>query len=182
MSEQLFFCIIRVMWLKPLYFSLKLLNYMMNVMNYQDYDVIEHVFDAIQKEKLDEAQDCFDGRFKAVILKQEVKRDEYLDVYRRIKEGMPDAKFKIVDLTTDGESFRANVKITGTHTHSFPSLRKGWRAMKPTGKKINKIVSSVEIILRGDKIMEIRNIQDDKGIISGLLQELHLLPKGYSKN
>lgn len=155
---------------------------MMNVMNYQDYDVIEHVFDAIQKEKLDEAQDCFDGRFKAVILKKEVATDEFLDVYRRIKEGMPDAKFKIVDLTTDGESFKANIKITGTHTHTIPSLRKGWKTMKPTGKKINKIVSSVEIILRGDKIMEIRNIEDDKGIIAGLLNELQLLPKSYSEN
>lgn len=155
---------------------------MMNVMNYQEYDVIEHVFEAIQNERMDEAQECLDGNFKSMILNKTVSRDEYLEVYRRIKEGIPNARFKIVDLSTDGETFKANIKITGTHTHAIPPLKKGWKTMKPTGKRINKVVSSVEIVLRGNRIMEIRNLDEHKGVISGLLDELKLLPKSYSKN
>jgi predicted ester cyclase len=155
---------------------------MMNVMNYQDYDVIMNVFDAIQKEKYEEAQEYLDGNFSAVILKEKVSRDEFVEVYRRIKEGIPDAKFKILDLTSDGETFKAKVKITGTHKQNIPSLKKGWKAMKPTGKKVNKIITAVEIVLRGDKIIEIRNLNADRGLISGLLDELSLLPKSYASN
>lgn len=155
---------------------------MMNVMNYQEYDVIQHVFDAIEKEKMEEAQQCLDGNFKSIVLNKTVSRDEYLEVYRRIREGIPNVKFKIVDLSTDGETFKANIKISGTHTRAIPSLKKGWKAMKPTGKRINKIITSVEIVLRGNRIMEIRNLDEHKGVISGLLNELQILPKSYSIN
>ncbi|MGB4843320.1 MAG: ester cyclase [Ferruginibacter sp.] len=155
---------------------------MMNVMNYQDYDVIQDVFSAIEKQKMEEAQECLAGNFSSVVLKQTVKRDEYIEIYRRIKEGMPDAKFRIVDLSTDGESFRAKVKISGTHSKTIPSLRKGWRPMKATGKKVNAIITSVEITLRGNQIMEIRNLEANKGVIAGLLDQLQLLPKNYSVN
>ena len=151
-------------------------------MNYQECDVIKDLFNAIEKENLVEAEECLAGNFSSVILKKSVKGAEFIEVYRRIKEGMPDAKFKIVDLTTDGESFKANVKITGTHTKTIPSLRKGWRAMRATRKKINSIVTSIEIILRGNQIMEIRNIDENKGVIAGLLGQLKLLPKNYSVN
>ena len=155
---------------------------MMNVMNYQDYDVILDVFKAIDKDNFDEAQECLDGKFSSVILKKDVKAEEYIEVYRRIKEGMPDAKFEIIDLTSDGETFKANLKIKGTHTHTMPALAKGWKSMKKTGKKINMIVTSVEIVLRSDKIMEIRNLNPEKGVAAGLLEGLDLLPKDYSKN
>jgi predicted transcriptional regulator len=149
-------------------------------MNYQEYDVIQELFDAIEKENLVEAQECLAGNFSSIILKKSVKGEEFIEVYRRIKEGMPDAKFSIVDLTTDGESFKAKIKITGTHSKSFPSLMKGWRAMKPTRRKVNTVVTSVEIVLRGKQIMEIRNIDEEKGIVAGLLDQLKLLPKSYS--
>ncbi len=155
---------------------------MMNVMNYQDYDVILDVFKAIEKDNFDEAQECLDGKFSSVILKKTVKAEEYIEVYRRIKEGMPDAKFEIIDLTSDGETFKANLKLKGTHTHTMPALAKGWKSMKKTGKKINMIVTSVEIVLRSDKIMEIRNLNPEKGVAAGLLEGLDLLPKDYSKN
>ena len=151
-------------------------------MNFQDYDVILNVFDAIEKKHFDEAQNCLDGNFSSMILNKEVSGDEYLEVYRRIKEGMPDAKFAILDLTSDGETFKAKAKITGTHSQVIPSLRKGWKSMKPTGKKINKIITAVEITLRSDKIMEIRSLEMGKGVIAGLLGELQLLPKNYSSN
>jgi hypothetical protein len=155
---------------------------MMNVMNYQDYDVILNVFDEIEKDKFDDAQECLAGNFTSIILKELVKAVEYLEVYRRIKKGMPDAKFELLDLTSDGETFKVKIKIKGTHSHVIPSLKKGWKMMKPTGKKINKIITTVEIVLRGDKIMEIKNLKENKGVISGILDELKLLPKNYSSN
>lgn len=155
---------------------------MMNVMNYQDYDVILNVFEAIEKERFNEAKEYLDGNFSTTILREKVSGDEFLDVYKRIKEGMPDAKFRIINLSSDGEVFRARIKITGTHKESIPSLKKGWKVMKPTGRRVNKIITSLEIRLRGDKILEIRNLEEGKGVVAGLLDELHLLPKSYSAN
>lgn len=155
---------------------------MMNVMNYQDYDVILDVFNAIDKNDFEEAKGYLDSKFSAVILKQPVKGEEFLDIYRRIKEGIPNAKFEIVDLTSDGETFKAKIKISGTHTATIPSLKKGWKALKPTGKKINSIVTTVEFLLRSERIMEIRNLKEDKGVVAGLLGKLDLLPKNYSSN
>lgn len=154
----------------------------MNVMNYQDYDVIHDVFNAIEKENFDEAKECLDSKFSTVVLKKQVRGDEFLDYYRRIKEGMPDAKFEIVDLTSDGETFKAKIRINGTHTETIPSLKKGWKALKPTGKKINSIVTTVEFLLRSERIMEIRNLKEDKGVVAGLLDKLELLPKNYTSN
>ena len=154
----------------------------MDEMNYQYYEVIEQVFNAIANKNIDKAQEYLDGNFKSVVLNKTVSGDEYLDVYRRIKEGMPDAKFQIKDLTSDGDTFKANIKITGTHSHTMPALRKGWKSFKPTGKRVNKVITSVEVVLRGNRILEIRNLEENKGVISGLLSELELLPKKYSLN
>ena len=155
---------------------------MMNVMNYQDYDVILNIFDAIEKERMDEAQECLDGKFKSNVLKVEVNREEFLEIFSRIKEGIPDAKFEIVNLITNGESFKADVKISGTHSQTIPSLKKGWKSMKPTGKRVNWVVTSIEILIHANRIREIKNLDLDKGVIAGLLDELQLLPRSYSKN
>lgn len=152
----------------------------MNVMNYQDYDVILNVFAAIENDKHEDAMQCLAGKFSSVVLKNTVSKNEYLEVYHRIKEGIPNAKFKILDLTTDGETFKANIKISGTHSNTIPSPKKGWKSLKPAGHKINKIVSSVEIVLHSNQIMEIRNLDENRGVIAGLLDELQLLPKNYS--
>jgi len=152
----------------------------MNVMNYQDYDVILDVFDSFEKENPDQIQEHFDAGFRSVVLNETAKREEYIELYRRIKEGMPDAKFKILDLTSDGETFKAKIKITGTHSKTIPSLKKGWRPMKATGKKINKIITSLEFIIRNNRILEIKPVENRKGFFAGLLAELQLLPKSYS--
>lgn len=154
----------------------------MNVMNYQEYDVIQNLFKAIENENLEVAKECLTGNFSTIVLKKTVSGKEFLDFFSRIKEGMPDVKFKIENLSTDGESFKADVKITGTHSKTIPPLLKGWRSLKPTRKKLNLCVSTVEIILRGQQIMEIRNVEENKGVISGLLDHLNLLPKSYSIN
>ena len=151
----------------------------MNVMDYQAHDVIEDLFKAIENQDMALAQQCLTGNFSSVLLKKNVTGKEFLDMYCRIKEGLPDARFTIENLTTDGASFKANVKITGTHSKTIPSLRKGWHAMKATRKKVNSIITTVEIILRGHQIMEIRNTEKDYGVISGLLRQLQLLPKSY---
>lgn len=155
---------------------------MMNVMNYQSYDVIHEVFNALQKENMERAEELLDGKFKTEVLREEVNGVEYLDVYRRIKEGMPDAKFEIIDLTTDGDTFKAKLKIKGTHTKPLPSMKRGWKTLKPTGKRINRVVTSVEIVLRSNRIIEIRNLEEGKGVVAGLLNVLDILPKSYSKN
>ncbi len=154
----------------------------MNLMNYLDYNVVIDVFDALENEQYELAEKKLDNKFNSTILKKEVSKSEFVEMYRKIKEGMPDAVFSIENLILNGDSLIAKVKVTGTHTHQMPSLKKGWKASKATGKKVNKIVSTIEIIMKGSKILEIRNVVENKGIAAGILNELDLLPKSYSLN
>ncbi|MBS4043263.1 MAG: ester cyclase [Chitinophagaceae bacterium] len=154
----------------------------MNLMNYLDYNVIIDVFDAFEKEEYDLAEKRLDNKFNSTILDKEVSKTEFVELYKKIKMGMPDAVFSIENLILNGDSLTGKVKITGTHTHPMPPLKRGWKSGKPTGKKINKIVSSIEVIMKGSKILEIRNVKEKKGVAAGLLNELDLLPKSYSLN
>jgi hypothetical protein len=37
-------------------------------------------------------------------------------------------------------------------------------------------------VLRGDKLIQLKTLKENKGVISGILHELKLLPKNYSTN
>lgn len=154
----------------------------MNLMNYLDYNIIIDVFEALQKEDYELAEKSLDNKFNSSIHSNGVSKKEFVELFRNIKIGMPDAVYAIENLILNGDSLMAKIKIAGTHTHTMPALQKGWKSYKPTGKKINKIVSSIEVIMKGDKILEIRNNKENSGVAEGLLKELELFPKNYSLN
>jgi predicted ester cyclase len=154
----------------------------MNLMNYLDYNVVIDVFEALQNEQYDLAEKRLDNKFNSIILNEEVSKSEFVAMYKKIKEGMPDAHFSVEDLMLNGDSLFAKIKITGTHTHKMPAFKKGWKSGQATGKKVNKIVSTIEVIMKGNKILEIKNVKQNNGVAAGLLNELNLLPKNYSLN
>ena len=155
---------------------------MMNAMNYQDPEVINEVFKDIQKGEFENADEKLTENFRATILDKEVSKEEYLDTYKCIKEGMPDAKFTLDNMSTDGDLFKAKLKIKGTHSQKIPSLRAGVKSIKATGKKINAVLGELRFRLRGERIIEIDSPEGKKGIMKNLLKHLNLEPKKFYKN
>jgi predicted ester cyclase len=152
---------------------------MINAMNYQDPTVIDEVFKDIQKGEFESADEKLTDNFKSTIMDKEVSKEEYLETYKCIAVGMPDVKFSLNNMSTDGDVFKAKLRIRGTHTKRIPSIHGGVKSIKATGKKVNAYIAELRFRLRGEKIIEISNASEKKGVIKNLLRHLDLEPKKY---
>ena len=79
-------------------------------MNYQDPTVINEVFKDIQKGEFENADEELTENFRATILDKEVSKEEYLDTYKCMKEGMPDAKFSLDNMSVTEMFLRQNLE------------------------------------------------------------------------
>ena len=59
---------------------------------------------------------------------------------------------------------------------------KGWREIPATHKKIDGLTMDLEIILKDDKIEEIRNAGNTKGLFVSLLEQLGMDQKKLHEN
>ena len=64
------------------------------------------------------------------------------------------------------------LKVSGTNSHAIPALMKGWHEIPATHKKVDGLTMDLEIILKDDKIEEIRNANNAKGLFVSLLEHL----------
>ncbi len=152
----------------------------MNVYNLKNPNVIQDAFDVILTGNKDELSDVFSNSFKTSILKREVGLSKFVETFEKLKEAIPDLKVEVVDITTNGDTFKAKLKLSGSHTNELKSLKRGWHNMEATDTSFDKVMSKVEVSLKGNKVDEIRHLDEKKGIVSGVLKELDLLPKSYN--
>jgi predicted ester cyclase len=152
----------------------------MNVYNLQNHHVIQEAINVILQGEEHELSDVFSNSFNTTVLKKEVGLKKYVEIFKKLQEAIPDLKVEVEDLIMDGDIFKAKLKVTGTHKNEMKSLKRGWHNMKATDTKINKVVSSIEVSLKGNKVDEIKHIDENNGFVSGLLRELDLLPKSYN--
>jgi predicted ester cyclase len=145
-------------------------------------NVITEVFTDIEQGKFEQASAILSDNFKSNILGKEVNKLVYISSYRSLMKGFPDLKFDLQNIKTDGSKVTAKLKISGTNSHSIPALLKGWHEIPATNKKIDGLVTDIEVTLQGDKVEEIRNAGSDTGLFIRLLEKLGLDYKKLQEN
>jgi predicted ester cyclase len=116
------------------------------------------------------------------VLGKEVNRPIYISAFRSLRQGMPDLKFTVQNVKGNGDKVTAKLKITGTNSHSIPSLMKGWQEIPATNRKVEGLIADLEITLKDGKIEEIRNVKNTRGIFASLLENLELDYKKFQEN
>ena len=117
-----------------------------------------------------------------MLLGKEVNRPIYISAYRSVLEGIPDLRITVQNIRTDGSSINALVKISGTNTHAIPALMKGWQEIPATNKKVDGLITELEITIKDGKIEEIRSTHDTRGLFTGLLDNLGMDYKALHQN
>ncbi len=144
--------------------------------------LINEVFTDIEAGKFEKASSFLADSFRGVLLGREVNRPIYISAYRSLLKGFPDLHFNVQNVRTEGGRISAQVKITGTNSHAIPALMHGWREIPATNKKIDGLVMELEMVLKDDKIEDIRSPEQGRGLFIGLLEKLGLDYKQYSAN
>jgi predicted ester cyclase len=137
-------------------------------------NVVNEVFTDLQKGQFNRAGDLLADNFHSTILGKAVDKSGYISTYRAILQGMPDMKFHVQDVRTEGGKITVKVSLSGTNNLPIPALMKGWRQIPATHKKIEGLVAGLEVTLNGDKIEEIKSQGQEKGLFINLLDHLGL--------
>lgn len=144
--------------------------------------LINEVFFDIETGKFERANAVLADDFRAFLLGKEVNRPIYISAFRSLRQGIPDLKFTIQNVKMNGDKVIAKLKITGTNSHSIPALMKGWHEIPATNKKVDGLLAELEITLKDDRIEEIRNVKNTRGIFVSLLENLGLDYKKFQEN
>jgi predicted ester cyclase len=144
--------------------------------------LITEVFIDMESGKFEEANAFLADDFRALLMGKEVNRPIYISAFRSLRQGIPDLKFTIQNVKTNGDKVTAKVKITGTNSHAIPALMKGWHEIPATNKKVEGLMADLEITLKNGKIEEIRNVKNTRGMFVSLLENLGLDYKKFQEN
>lgn len=144
--------------------------------------LINEVFTDIETGKFEKANAMLADNFKAKLLGKEVNRPIYISAYRSLLQGIPDLKLNVQHVRTEGGKVMAKLRISGTNSHSIPALMHGWHEIPATNKKIVGLITDLEITLKDDKIEEIRNVKNTRGLFVSLLENLGTDYKKFQAN
>ena len=135
-------------------------------------NLVNEVFSDFEAGKFEKADSILSDNFKTTLLGKEVSKPVYISAYRSLLKGFPDLKLNVQSLKSLGMKTTAKLKVSGTNSRSIPALMKGWREIPATHKKIDGLIMDLEIVMKNDKIEEIRNANNSKGIFISLLDHL----------
>ncbi len=144
--------------------------------------LVNEIFTNIEAGKFDKANAILSDNFRTILLGKEVNKPVYISAYRSLLKGFPDLRFNIQSLKSEGTKSSAKLKITGTNSHSIPALMKGWHEIPATHKKVDGLIMDLEIILKDDKIEEIKNANNTKGLFVSLLEHLGMDYRKFHEN
>jgi len=145
-------------------------------------NLINEVLTDIESGKFEKANAILADDFRALLLGKEVNRPIYISAFRSLRQGMPDLKIAIHTVRLHGDKVTAKVKITGTNSHAIPALMKGWHEIPATNKKVDGLLAELEITMKDDKIEEIKNVKNTRGMFVSLLENLGLDYKKFQQN
>ena len=144
--------------------------------------LINQIFIDIEAGKFEKANAILSDNFRTTLLGKEVNKPVYISAYRSLLKGFPDLKLNIQSLKSEGTKASAKLKMSGTNSRAIPALMKGWHEIPATHKKVEGLTMDLEIILKDDKIEEIRNVNNTKGLFVSLLEHLGMDYRKLNEN
>jgi predicted ester cyclase len=144
--------------------------------------LINEVFVDIETGKFDKANAILSDNFRGSLLGKEVNRPAYITAYRSLLKGIPDLKIHVQDVKTEGGMVKAKLQVSGTNSHAIPALMKGWHEIPATNKKVEGLIADVQIVFKDEKIEEIRNAKNSKGLFVSLFENLGMDYKKFQEN
>lgn len=98
--------------------------------------------------------------------------DEYMDLHRKLNQGLDNFSFNIRDLNESGNIVNGTVQVSGTHSKEMPALLKGMKSIPATHKKVSIPKEDIAVSFKGDKISKITVERVPNGGIPGMLKQL----------
>jgi predicted ester cyclase len=144
--------------------------------------LISEVFTDIESGKFEKANAILSDNFRASILGKEVNRPAYISAYRSLLKGMPDLKLHVQNVKTEGNKVTAKLQVSGTNSQPIPALMNGWHEIPATNKKVEGLIMDLQITLKDDKIEEIKNAKNSRGLFVSLLENLGMDYKKFQEN
>ncbi len=145
-------------------------------------NVIDEVFNDIETGQFDRANGLLSDNFKGILFGKDVNRPAYLSAYRSLLKGIPDLRLDIRRVRTEGSKVTAKLKVSGTNSRDIPALVKGWQEIPATHKTVKGLIMDLEITMKDDKIEEIRNSHNTRGLFVSLFENLGMDYKKFQVN
>lgn len=145
-------------------------------------NVVSEVFIDLQKGHFNRASDLLADDFHANILGQEVNKSMYISTYRSLLQGIPDMRFHVQDVSTEGEKIKVKVLLSGTNNRPIPALMRGWHQIPATHRKVEGLIAGLEVTVKDNKIEQIKSLGNEKGLFVNLLEHLGLDYKKLQEN
>ncbi|HEY2348828.1 MAG TPA: ester cyclase [Puia sp.] len=133
--------------------------------------IVNEMFTDIERGKFDKANNLLSDNFKSTVLDKDVNKPAYITAYRSLLKGIPDLKFNVHSIRSDGNKVMAKLELSGTHSKAIPAIIKGWHEIPATHKRIDNLVTDLEITMTNDKILEIKNAGSTRGLFKSLFED-----------
>ena len=168
--------------LLPLWYSGTALNFfLIHNVNKKEKDtmmkpteILQEHWKAIEEKNFDKARGYLaeDFTFSGPVPKP-LGAKEYIEVHQSLLGGLQDWKFNFSILNEQENKVLAKVRITATHTRdlSLPFMPEV-STIRATGKRVALPEEKVEVVLKGDKIAQLKVEQVPEGGVTGLLKQL----------
>ena len=135
--------------------------------------LVTDVFTSLAKGNRDQVEKNLADDFTSTVLSNPVDKKQYITAFDSLKKGVPDLQINVHDVEDDGNNkVHALLDFSGTHSAEIPSLIPGFKQLTPSGKRIKAENVEVEIVLKGDRIREIKSVKAGKGVFNEVYTQL----------
>jgi hypothetical protein len=134
--------------------------------------MVTDVFTSLAKGHGELAETNFAEDFKSTVLSNSVDKKQFITAFTSLKKGVPDLEINVHDVEEADNKMHAFLNLSGTHSGEIPALIPGSKQLTPSGKKFKADNVEVEILLKDDRIREIKSVKTGKGVFNELFTQL----------
>ncbi len=101
-----------------------------------------------------------------------VGKKEFVGLQSGLVKAIPDWKFNLHNVRSQGDTVTGVVQITGTHTNTLPALMPGASEVPATGRHVSLPEEHCQALVKDGKIVSFSTDKVAGGGVMGLIQQL----------